>query len=179
MSLTTANGRKADYGAFDATDSMFAAEFHPDREFFFGFIGREELISVAGQPQDDAGRSLMLVSLGIVTYNFACLRDEKSRLGSDFFWGIESYIVESLNTKKVSGGAGTYPEVEVISKSFDFMEDLETWQRYLAYVTFGLNFLFLLCLLLWCCCRCRICCGGRSAEIQRFKMKLLNRQAQK
>ena len=159
---------------------MFAAQFDPDNDFFFGFIGREELISVAGQPQVGDG-NLMLVSLGIVTYDFNCLRDEKSRLGSDFLWGIENAIVPSAGgiiTSSTTSG-GTYPEVEVIQDSFDFMEDMEEWQRYLAYLTFGLNFVFLTCLIIWCCCRCRICCGGRHAEIQRFKMKLLNRQAQK
>ena len=179
MSLTTASGIKSDYGAFDAADSMFAAQFDPDNDFFFGFIGREELVGIAGQPQVGDG-NLMLVSLGIVTYNFACLRDEKSRLGSDFFWGIENAIVPTSGGGTVTTVSGViYPEVEVIQGSFDFMEDLEAWQRYLAYITFGLNILFLTCLVVWCCCRCRICCGGRHAEIQRFKMKLLNRQAHK
>ena len=124
--MTTAGGLKEDYGAFDAEDSMFAAQFNPETDFFFGFIGREELISIAGQPQVGDG-NLMLVSLGIVTYNFNCLRDEKSRLGSDFLWGIENAIVPGAGGIITSskGSGGTYPEVEVIKDSFDFMEDME------------------------------------------------------
>ena len=113
MSLTTASGIKADYGTFDATDSMFAAQFDPENDFFFGFLGREELVTVAGQPTTGEGDTLMLVSLGIVTYNFGCLRDEKSRLGSDFLWGIENAVIPGSGgvISYSPSGSETYAEV--------------------------------------------------------------------
>ena len=127
----------------------------------------------------------MLVSLGIVSYIYECLRDEKSRLGADFTWGIEvdrnaiiepgqeiiidvSAEVEKMREGKQEDESEIQSEVEFISRNFDFMEDLEAWQRYIAYLTFGLNLIFLLWLLIWCCCRCKCCCGSRAAEIRKF-----------
>ena len=186
MTLATVNGQNASFGTFNEQDRLYAREFTEADHFFFGFMSVEEYI-------DEGEGSMMLVSLGIVSYHYECLRDERMRLGGDFSWGIE--VVEDSSNKdeiiidvseqvaawkegKKNGAdanAGV-PEVDFISDKFDFMEDLEAWQRYIAYLTFGANFLFLLCLLIWCCCRCKCCCGGRAAEIRKFHLKLLNRQ---
>ena len=60
---------------------MYGKEFTEDDQFFFGFMDAEEWV------EENQGN--MLVSLGIVSYIYECLRDEKSRLGADFTWGIE------------------------------------------------------------------------------------------
>ena len=88
-------------------------------------------------------------ALGLVKYDFTCLRDEKARLINDFSWGIES---ESAKSNNFSTEEGT---IIVETKEFE----LPDWQRHAAYATVGLNLLFALCLIFYivskCCCRCR------------------------
>ena len=193
LTLATVNGQNASFGTFNEQERQYAREFTEDAHFFFGFMSVEEYI-------EEGEGGMMLVGLGIVSYHYECLRDERMRLGGDFTWGIEVAddpssttttnkqeiiidVSEQVAAWKEAKRDGTdanagMPEVDFISEKFDFMEDLEAWQRYIAYLTFGANFLFLLCLLIWCCCRCKCCCGGRAAEIRKFHLKLLNRQSE-
>ena len=142
LTLATVNGQNASFGTFNEQDRLYAREFTEADHFFFGFMSVEEYI-------EEGEGSMMLVGLGIVSYHYECLRDERMRLGADFSWGIE--VVEDSSNKdeiiidvseqvaawkegKKNGAdanAGV-PEVDFISDKFDFMEDLEAWQRYIA-----------------------------------------------
>ena len=105
----------------------------------------------------------------------------KIRLGNDFVWGNEGLVTVStteegivvITPTPVTDVTASAPVAESsdLLDEFDFVEDLEDWERYTGYATFGLNLFFIACCIFWCACKC--CCGKR-AEYNRMKNRLLN-----
>ena len=80
--LTSRNGISASYGVAYENDAYVVGQFSRESYFFYGFQGRVRL------KEGDANHHLE--ALGLVKYDFTCLRDEKARLINDFSWGVES-----------------------------------------------------------------------------------------
>ena len=79
--LTTKTGTSASYGNAVATDLTVMTQFSKFDQQFFGFLASEELENeLFGREHDH------LLQIGIVSYNYVCVRDEKSRLGNYFVW---------------------------------------------------------------------------------------------
>jgi len=154
IQLTTANGQDESFGQFTFEDSLFTQSFSKLDNFFFGFQGRlEKNEGTPGLPNDH------LLSLGIVSYNYDCLFDEKERQGKQFLWGIETYQLSTGTTTstastvttntQANGGAvstvsGNAVTDDSSSDSFNFEDDLEDWEKIVAYITFGLNVFFIM-----------------------------------
>ena len=76
FSVTTATGRRSSFGATvtQINESNVSVNFSLTSSMLYGFLGRMER---------DNG---YLVALGVVSYEYTCVYEEKIRLGNNFYW---------------------------------------------------------------------------------------------
>ena len=95
--LTTINGKSNSFGRADPDDASIVEQFTVEDKMFYGFFGIVENYT-DGQKH--------LRSLGLIVYDYVCLRDEKARLGENFKWGNEEEVIEEETTTP-AGETGT------------------------------------------------------------------------
>lgn len=83
-------------------------------------------------------------------------------MGNDFEWGYQIDDTDNDSANGTNGdGSTNETETETLTNeeddSFDFFDDLEETERYIAYITFGLNFIFIVTFIIWISYRC--CCS--------------------
>ena len=106
---------------------------------FFGFKGKQRLVL-----------NQELTSLGVVSYDYACVAKERLRQGNDFSWGNE--VAEQIS-------AITGNEVVIADTSVDPVTTIEedpempTWLKIAFLISFIFNFLAVIVICL--CCRYR------------------------
>lgn len=179
LSFSTQGGRRGSYGGLvDAGDSIASYNFSVDDYFFFGFQGRVDRNS---QAQQTNNASEHLLALGIVSYHYLCLRDEKSRQGADFVWGSENDATTSSSLVDAITGSVTDQTVNVESnlesvndsRDYSFFDDATDTELYIGYITFGLNVIFLIMLIIWI--TNKFCCENRDKSIMDY-LNFLKRQ---
>ena len=107
--LTTINGKSSSFGRASEDDASIVEQYDYDNVMFYGFFGVVE---------QQAGEQRYLRQLGLIVYDYVCLRDEKYRLGANFRWGNEVDIGEGdgvvVPTDEVDNPTG-----EVIDENTD------------------------------------------------------------
>lgn len=64
----------ATYGVNETGDVQIFGSYSTASNAFFGFVGREEL----------NGDDMVLTALGLIAYDYKCVKDEQTRLGEEF-----------------------------------------------------------------------------------------------
>ena len=115
------------------------------------------------------------------------MRDEKSRQGADFVWGSENdaetstSLVNAITTDVDDSSSVTDPtetvesNLESVTESSDynFFDDASDNELYIGYITIGLNFIFLIMLIIWIIVKC--CIQNRDKSVMDY-LKFLKRQ---
>ena len=122
-----------------------------------------------------------------MSYHYLCLRDEKSRQGADFVWGTENdaatstSLVDAITTDVDDTSSVTDQNVTAESdlesvndsRDYSFFDDAADTELYIGYITFGLNVIFLIMLILWI--TNKFCCEKRDKSIMDY-LNFLKRQ---
>ena len=105
-----------------------------------------------------------MASLGIVSYDAACVAKERLRQGSDFYWGVEGEI------KVIDGNAVVKEKEEHSHEHADETEveeekkDMPVWLKIAFLASFGFNLLAIITIFI--CCKCRK--KGNKREFYQF-----------
>ena len=98
----------------------------------YGFLGRMDR---------DTG---YLVALGLVTYDYVCVNDEKIRLGNNFFW--EKAAAEAASSTSQSSSSSSERKQVIIVKAETPEYEISSFEVAMACCTISLN-LILFCVL--------------------------------
>lgn len=88
--------------------------------------------------------------------------DEKERQGNSFVWGVETGRGKNGNGQSQGGANSKTGTSSSDDTSFNFNDDLEEYEKIVAYVTFSLNGFFILFFVAWAIFKC--ICGNRRSS---------------